>query len=78
MIETLVELAGPLGGVLIGFVLGRRERNLKRLPTSPYTCDCGHVLSLHTEKGRCRHKAGKYDECDCQKYVGHRPMEIEA
>jgi hypothetical protein len=78
MIEALLD-SSALGliGVLLGFILGRRERNLRR-PTSMYTCDCRHALALHNQKGRCQRKAATINACDCQQYVGPRPMELDA
>lgn len=62
----------PLVGALLGFIVGRRERNLRR-PVL-YPCDCGHSLSKHEEKGRCRARSGN---CECRQYIGQRPVEID-
>jgi hypothetical protein len=67
MIEYL-DTAVTIGGVLVGFILGRRERNQRR-PIA-YPCDCGHSMSMHNKDGRCRDKRGN---CGCQKYIGPEP-----
>lgn len=73
MIEIL-DSAVALGGVLLGFIIGRRERNLRR-PTL-YPCDCSHSLSKHRDSTR---KNGTKDtscmECSCQQYIGQRPVD---
>lgn len=69
--DTLI----TLGGVLLGFILGRRERNLKR-PTT-YRCECQHSLAMHKDTAR---KDKSLDtrcmkgNCVCQQYVGPRPV----
>lgn len=68
----LFDTAITLGGVLLGFILGRRERNLRK-PASPYMCDCKHPFSMHNRKGECKYLSGKIGSCDCQQYTGIRP-----
>lgn len=61
----------PLIGVLGGFILGRRERNLRH-PIA-YRCDCGHSLAKHKD-GTTTHGT-RCVECSCKQYVGMRPVE---
>lgn len=67
--DILQSGALPLVGVLIGFILGRREWNQRR-PVL-YPCDCGHSLSKHRKNKdtKCMH-----DNCSCQQYLGSRPV----
>lgn len=63
-------------GTLAGFVIGRRERNL-RAPVA-YRCDCGHSLSKHRPgDGRKTETKCRHGNCMCQQYVGPRPIEWE-
>jgi hypothetical protein len=69
VIEYL-DTAMTLGGVLVGFIFGRRERNQRR-PVA-YRCDCGHSMSMHHPGDN---KKGKTTcmKCDCRQYIGPEP-----
>lgn len=74
--DILQNGALPLVGVLIGFILGRRERN-QRQPVA-YRCDCGHSLSRHRPgDGKKVRTDCMYGNCSCQQYIGTRPIEDE-
>lgn len=73
MIEIL-DAVLPLAGVLVGFILGRRERNHRR-PVM-YACDCGHSLSMH-HAGDGKKVSTSCTECGCRQYIGSRPIEID-
>jgi hypothetical protein len=54
-------------GVMVGFILGRRERNQRR-PIA-YPCDCGHAKSMHANGEDICHKG----TCSCRTYIGPEP-----
>lgn len=73
MIEIL-DSAVTVAGMLLGFILGRRERNFRR-PVL-YPCDCGHSLSKH-RPGDGKKTTTDCMECSCRQYIGQRPINLD-
>lgn len=64
-----------LTAVLVGFVIGRREYNLRRPVT--YRCDCTHPLAMH-HPGDGKKVSTSCMKCDCRQYIGQRPIELDS
>lgn len=72
MIFDLLDAIEGIIGVLLGFILGRRERNL-RAPIL-YRCECTHSLAMHhAPVGYCRK-----GNCACAQYVGPIPAALDS
>jgi hypothetical protein len=70
VLDTLV----TVGAVLVGFVFGRRERNLKK--PIVYRCECSHSLALHNDgTGKAKSTSCNKGSCGCRQYIGTRPVE---
>lgn len=87
-ITLLVGAGILLAGALVGYPLGRRDRNARKEPEP--VCGCGHHLATHDpETLKCsaavsvsQYRAGgdwigeDWKSCACRKYVGPMPTDM--
>jgi hypothetical protein len=61
-------------GVIVGWVLGQRTRQLPALEQPRPVCGCTHHYSMHDPKtGECQVAVGD-GECACVRYTGPVPL----